>query len=148
MNDAFWSRKIAAKSAQEWSTEYRALQQDIPGWVERCGIEPTPQRIEWAGQILANQPACTVYAMSEAILVETGGPAFLDGVRRVVGRGTPHHLIAGERSAADWDVPDFVRDATQSYTELPGVGHLMMLEDPDAFCEIIGGTILRCGRPG
>ena len=142
--DAFWSRKIAAKSSQEWSAEYQALQEDVPGWVKRCGIEATAERVEWAAQILANQPASTVYAMSQAILHETSGPAFLDGVRRVVRCGLPYHLIAGERSAAAWDVPEFVRAAARSYTELPGAGHLMMLEDPDSFCRLVDSVLARC----
>ncbi len=53
------------------------------------------------------------------------------------------HLVAGERSAADWDVPDFVRRAARSYTEQPGAGHLMMLEDPDAFCQIVNEIMRR-----
>ena len=78
-----------------------------------------------------------MYAMSSAIVRETASPAYRDCVRRVVERICPVHLVAGEQSAADWDVPDFVRRAARSYTEQPGAGHLMMLEDPDAFCQIV-----------
>ena len=53
------------------------------------------------------------------------------------------HWVAGERSAADWDVPDFVRRAARSYTVQPGAGHLMMLEDPDAFCQIVNEIMCR-----
>ena len=141
LKDAFWSRKIAAKRPQEWSHEYQALQSDIPAWVERCGVSPTPQHVEWCRELLSNQPACTVYAMSKAILVETQEPGYLQAVHRVVDRGLPIHLIAGERSADAWDVPEFVRMAAASYTVIPETGHLMMLEEPDAFCKVVDRAV-------
>lgn len=41
------------------------------------------------------------------------------------------HLVAGERSAGGWDVPDWAKTAAASDTVVPGVGHMMMLEEPD-----------------
>ena len=141
LKDAFWSKTIAASSLDEWSERYRAMRDDVADWLTRCNIEPNAQRIEWATRILDNQPPETVHAMAQAIIAETGAPAYLDAVRRVVDRGLPIHLIAGERSAGEWDVPRFVRDAARTYTEIRGVGHLMMLEEPDAFCAAVD-TIL------
>ncbi len=136
LKDAFWSARIAEQGLEDWTRDYRRMQCDCTGWLQECGIEPSDERIRRAEAVFANQPADTVYAMSNAIVRETAAPAYLDCVRRVVERSCPVHLVAGERSAADWDVPDFVRRAARSYTEQPGAGHLMMLEDPDAFCQI------------
>ena len=108
------------------------MQQDVAATTRAWRIEPTAQRVEWLGSILAHQPADTIYAMSRAIIEETGDPGYLEMVRRVVESGVAIHLIAGERSAKAWDVPDFVRAAARSYTEIAGAGHLMMLEEPDA----------------
>jgi len=137
LKDAFWSHKIVEKEPARWEEEYRAMQADVPAWVQRCGISCTPQREGWTREILAWQPARTVYAMSRAIMVETTNPAYLQAVRRVLDSGLPVDLIAGEKSAAGWDVPDFVRSAARSYIEQPEVGHLMMLEAPDEFCRIV-----------
>jgi pimeloyl-ACP methyl ester carboxylesterase len=139
--DAFWSRKIAEKRPDEWAEEYRQMQSDPARWLERCDVEPDPQRTAWARHILEHQPATTVYAMAKAILAETLCPSHLDTVGRLLARGLPMHLVAGAKSAADWDVPDFVRTAAASYTEQPGVGHLMMLEDPDGFCRIVWSVL-------
>ena len=79
--------------------------------------------------------------MSNAIVEETLTPAYLDLVRRVVDRGVPIHLIAGERSAKEWDVPGFVRAAARSYTKIPATGHVMMLENPDAFCDAVNAIL-------
>ena len=137
LKDAFWSSSIAAQSPEDWAERYDAMRRDVTDWLTRCSIEPNAQRIEWATRMLDNQPPETVHAMSKAIIAETGAPAYLDAVARVVHRGLPIHLVAGERSAGEWDVPQFVRDAARTYTEISGAGHLMMLEEPDAFCRAV-----------
>jgi len=137
LKDAFWSSRIAAKDPNQWADEYRAMQEDVPGWLRRCGLEPTAERLEWARLILAHQPAETVQKMSQAIVNETRRPDYPAALRRVIERGVPVHLIAGEKSADAWDLPDLVRGAARSYVKQPGVGHLMMLEDPDGFCRIV-----------
>jgi pimeloyl-ACP methyl ester carboxylesterase len=139
--DAFWSRKIAASSPEEWAASYREMRADPAAWLERCQIRPDSRRTRWAEDILANQPASTLRAMSSAILAETLYPSYLETVRRLLDGGLMMHLIAGQSSAAAWDVPAFVRSAAASYTEQPNAGHFMMLEDPDAFCGIVVNLI-------
>ena len=124
LKDAFWSARIAERGLEDWTRDYRRMQCDCAGWLEKCGIELSDERIRRAEAVFANQPPETVYAMSNAIVRETAAPAYLDCVRRVVERSCPVHLVAGERSAADWDVPDFVRRTARSYTVQPGAGHL------------------------
>ncbi len=140
--DAFWSSAIVKKSLGEWTREYDQMRCDVRAWTVRCEVEPTQRNVLWMTDILDHQPASTVYAMSKAIVKETLNPAYLDVVRRVVDRGIPIHLIAGERSAKDWDVPDFVRAAACSNTTIPGTGHVMMLDDPDTFCRVVDATVL------
>ncbi|MCH7885796.1 MAG: alpha/beta hydrolase, partial [Planctomycetes bacterium] len=45
------------------------------------------------------------------------------------------------RSAHGWDVPPLVRDAARSYTEIGEAGHLMMMEQPDAYCRAVEACI-------
>lgn len=137
LKDAFWSSKIIAQSLTLWEHKYHSMQSDISAWLDACGIAHTDERKEWARQILAWQPAGTVYAMSRALVEQTRKPGYLQAVQNVFEHGTPVHLIAGEHSADAWDVPSFVRQAARSYTEMPGVGHLMMLEAPDEFCRAV-----------
>ncbi len=145
--DTFYSGKIAAMGPEEWSGEYRALQGDISAWVELWDLDQTPQHVEWCRQLLCNQPAGTIYAMSRAVVDETRKPGYLDAARRVVDRGLPIHLIAGQRSAAAWDVPEFVRRTAASYTIIPQTGHLMMLEEPHAFCREVDRLLLEEFQP-
>jgi pimeloyl-ACP methyl ester carboxylesterase len=134
LKDAFLSGAIARKDPAAWADELRAMQQDPRAWLAKNGIGPTEERIEWAAHILHNQPASTVHAMSRSIVKETGDPAYLAAVKRRVDSGLAIHLIAGEHSAAGWDVPGFVRRAARSDLVMPGCGHFPMLEQPDAFC--------------
>jgi len=141
VKDAFWSSRIIAKNPAEWAIEYHAMLADVASTVRKWGVEPTPQRLAWMEQILRNQPPETLYAMSRALVAETRAPSYLQAVRRVLDRGHPLHLIAGERSAKDWDVPSFVRAAAASYVVQPGTGHLMMFEDPARFCGIVESVL-------
>lgn len=141
--DTFWSRKIVAKGPREWAEQYRLMRSDPADWLRRCGIEPDARRVDWARQILDHQPAGTVHAMAKALLDETLRPGYLEVVRRLLDRGLPMHLIAGAKSAADWGVPGFVRRAAASHTEQPDVGHLMMLEAPAGFCDLVASLVLR-----
>jgi pimeloyl-ACP methyl ester carboxylesterase len=79
--------------------------------------------------------------MACSVVDITAGPEYLQEVRAILERGTPLHLLAGERSVGDWDVPDFVRRAAATSTVLPRVGHMMMLEDPEALLHAIAATI-------
>jgi hypothetical protein len=75
--------------------------------------------------------------MAHAVVEETGSPRYLEQVRRVVERGTSLFLLAGERSASGWDLPDWVRSSARSSIVQKDVGHMMMLEQPDEFCNVV-----------
>ena len=141
MKDAFWSRKIVDKTPENWRVEYESYLNDVPATLRHWGVEPTPRRLDWIHDILTNQPAGTLYAMARAIVTETQESQYLPIVRRVVDGGVPLHLIAGERSAEDWGLPDFVREKARSYTQIPDTGHLMMLEKPEEFCRVIDAIL-------
>ncbi len=140
--DAFWSRSIAAMSREEWEQRYTSMRGDVPRWLLQCGVKPTAKRVEWTTGILDNQPAATVRTMSVTLVESTAEPAYMEAVRRVCERGIAIHLIAGQRSAADWDVPCFIREAASTDTQIENTGHLMMLEAPDAFCQAVRSVAL------
>ena len=135
--DCYWSGKIARKPPGKWERSYARMAADPEGFLVKSGVAPTPERVAWTAAILAFQPASTVRAMSGALVGEGLAPSFLRGLRRLLDGGLELHLLAGERSAADWGVPDFVRGQARSYAEIRGCGHLMMLEAPDRFCRAV-----------
>ncbi|TDV02004.1 alpha/beta fold hydrolase [Paraburkholderia caballeronis] len=143
LGDAFWCRKIAGLGDDEWHKEHERLAGDPHGWLVNSGIEVTPQRLEWARLALANQPRETIQAMARAVVAETGDQRYLERIRGVVDRGAALFLLAGEKSVEGWNVPGWATDAAQAFVIQQGVGHLMMLEQPDEFCRIVGDIVAR-----
>jgi pimeloyl-ACP methyl ester carboxylesterase len=138
LKDAFWSSRIAKIPLERWMTQFEKMQSDPVAWLKSTGIEPSPQRIAWAETMLQReQPATTVHNMAHAVIAETSPPGYLEMIRRVIDRGAPLHLVAGEKSAANWSAPDWVRSTAASYSEIPKSGHMMMLEDPKGFTNVI-----------
>jgi pimeloyl-ACP methyl ester carboxylesterase len=74
--------------------------------------------------------------MARAVVEFTGRPGY-DQLLREVFRATPVHLVAGARSRPTWSVPDWALAAAASYAEIPGSGHMVMLEAPQAFGEVL-----------
>jgi pimeloyl-ACP methyl ester carboxylesterase len=143
---AFWCRKIAGLPDKDWYAEHGRLVADPEGWLTNSDVAITPQRVEWARGALANQPRETIRAMARAVVAETGDVGYLRQIRSVVERGTPLFLLAGERSASGWDLPDWARAAARDYVVQKGVGHMMMLEQPDEFCRIVEDMVARLAR--
>ena len=141
LEDTFWSRKIISDPPDIWDKKYDRMLGDIPECLSRWGISNTTQRVQWLRHVMANQPPSTVYAMACALVKETADPEYLQVVSRVVQR-IPTHLIAGERSAAAWGVPEYVRKQAASNHLQPDTGHLMMLEQPAEFCRIVDDILL------
>lgn len=135
--DAFWSSKVAAMPRAEAEAMLEEYRGDVPAWLAEQTIEETPQRVEWARSMFAAQPASSVQALANAVVQATSSPEYLPALDRVLESGIPVHLLAGERSRADWSVhEDFVRRAA-SFAIQPGVGHMMPIEDPEGFVSLL-----------
>ncbi|MBI1824961.1 MAG: alpha/beta hydrolase [Planctomycetes bacterium] len=141
LKDAFWSSKIAAMSPEEVAEFLRRDRSDPRGWLVRNRIEPKPDRIAWTKAMFETSPLGTVQAVARSVVEITSRPEYLADVRDVLDAGFSMHLIAGERSRNGWDVPAFVLDRAASFQIQPGVGHMMMLEEPEEFVSLVANTI-------
>ncbi|MCW3478443.1 alpha/beta hydrolase [Neisseriaceae bacterium JH1-16] len=140
LNDAFWSASVAKQPLAEVEALIAGFRADPEAWLARAGVEATPASLTEARRWLACQGGATVQAMGRAVVDATGGQEYLATLRRVFER-TPVHLVAGERSRAGWDVPDWALTAAASVTVLSNVGHMMMLEDPDGFGRAVAALL-------
>lgn len=134
LDDAFMCRRIAPLSAVEWQVELQRIQSRPAEWLARGGIAATNERLQMANYILHNQSAATLQAMARAVVKETADQAYLNTVRKLMKYSIPLHLVAGSRSAEKWNVPEWIRQGAASNLILAECGHMMMLEDPDLFC--------------
>jgi pimeloyl-ACP methyl ester carboxylesterase len=140
LNDAFWSSCIAHTPLEEVKAILAEYQRDPIGWLKRAGIPGEPDFLSMARAWLANQPASTLRAMARSVVAITSSPDFLSNLKQLFA-DVPVHLIAGERSADSWDIPDWAVHTAVSRTIMPHTGHLMMLEDPAAFGRVIAGLL-------
>ncbi|MDF0729222.1 alpha/beta hydrolase [Pseudomonas entomophila] len=136
LRDAFWSSAVAQMSAEEVQSMLAGFRTDVAGWLAGAGIAATSRTMETAASWLEYQPASTLQAMARSVLLETGADSYFSELRSLFST-TPVHLVAGERSREGWDVPGWAMEHAASTTIMPGVGHLMMLEAPQEFVQVI-----------
>jgi lipase len=139
--DAFWSTKIAAMTSEEADAMLEEFKNDIDGWLTRQKIQIKPKRQEWAKQMFDAQPARSVQALARAVVEATASPDYLPTMDGVILSGVPVHLIAGERSRAGWGVPDDFARLAASFSIQPKVGHMMQLEEPEAFLALVATRV-------
>jgi pimeloyl-ACP methyl ester carboxylesterase len=139
LGDAFWSRKISTRTLPEIDEEVAGFRDDVAAWIGRSGVAATPFALATAGLWLDNQPASTLRTQARAVIAATGERGYLELVRAILASGVPVHLVAGARTGAGWNVPEWLSAEAASSTIIPNAGHLMMLEDPEIFAE----TLLR-----
>ena len=115
--DAFWSAQVSTKTPDQVKAMLEADRADPPRWLRDSGVAPTDDRIRSAAEALAYQPASTIQATARAVVEYTGLPSYEHLLREVFER-TPVHLVAGARSRAGWNVPEWALTAAASYTEV------------------------------
>lgn len=146
--DAFWSAQLARMTPSEASEMLAGDRADPARWLRSSGVEPADELVRSAAELLDFQPASTIHAMARAVVDFTGRPGYATLLREVF-EHTPVHLVAGQRSRSGWDVPGWALAAATSYTEIPEAGHMVMLEAPHEFGQVIATVTASHGdRPG
>lgn len=136
LKDAFWSASVARMLPSEADQMLDGFRRDTKAWLARSGVAPEPRFLEVADRWLSQQPASTVRAMAKSVVEETGSSEYLPKLRGVFARSRVH-LVAGERSRPGWDVQDWAIREAVSFTVIPNTGHMMMLEDPSGFANML-----------
>jgi len=137
LNDAFWSAEIAKTPIDAVNNIIDSYKADVAGWIRGAGVEPTPEQLDIAAQWLDNQPGTTIKAQANAVVTETGRVDYLERFDTLTRNKIPVHLLAGETSFSGWDVPKNIVDKSSSMTKAPGCGHLLMLENPTLFAQLV-----------
>jgi pimeloyl-ACP methyl ester carboxylesterase len=130
--DAFWSQSIAAMSEAVARTSVTVSLSDPRSWLRDAGVGSSAENLNRASHAVSYQSWRTVWASAKTIVATTGDSRYEEMLRSVF-EEIPVHLVAGERSASDWHIPNWAREQATSNVVIPGVGHMMMLEEPRKF---------------
>jgi len=141
--DAFWTRTVSSMSLERVEGMMNEFLADPAAWLARSGIGGSAANIAMAERLLRNQPGNTVLQMAKSVVSITGQPRYLEIVRAVLDAGVPLHLLAGERSRGEWNVPGWVEARAASQTIIPETGHMMMVEKPREFVAAVEAAILK-----
>ncbi len=137
LKDAFWSAQIAQKSPEDVADIVDGYRADPDAWIGGAIAHPTALSARLAREWLDHQLASTLQAQARAVVKATGHEGYLQELRRIMTSDMPVHLIGGARSADGWDVPAWANDLCTSRIDIPDTGHLMMVENPDAFARAV-----------
>lgn len=137
--DAFWSSRIAEMPMVEVEDLLGSYRKAPVLWISNSIDQPDARAIALAARMLNRQPALTIRAMARSIVERTRAPRYLSDCRDLMQR-FPVALIAGSRSVSQWDVPAWAPQLASACLTLPGLGHLMMLEEPARFAK----AVLQC----
>ncbi len=137
LNDAFWSGQIARMSDQEVDDILAGYKENPSDWLESAGIAVDDDSLLQARAWFDRQPASTIKAQAKAVVTATARESYLSGLRDAVRGGLPFYLIAGARSAEGWDVPRWANRECRIRINIPGVGHMMMAQDPRRFAKAV-----------
>jgi lipase len=127
--DAFFSGALAESTPAAVAEQLSAAQGDPEAWLRDADLPPTPARVALAREWLARQGAAALQAAARTVVEATFAPDWSDRLSAVL-RTTPYALLAGERSAPAWAVPEAVRRGARGSEVVAGTGHFLPTEAP------------------
>jgi len=139
-SDAFLSSRLAPMSGDA-----------IRAWLEKARANPAAfvaqermafdtEQLARLEDWLAHQSAEAIHAMARALLVETVHPGYAMAVASVMA-SVPTYLIQGAKSVGALGVPPRLVAMAAGTITIPGAGHLMVLEAPEAVAAAVVAII-------
>ncbi|MEM9120515.1 MAG: alpha/beta hydrolase [Cyanobacteria bacterium P01_F01_bin.56] len=137
LKDAFWSSKIANMPLSEVTAIVSGYKEKPDEWIASAGVPISDWTLSLARSWLENQPPATIKAQATAVVEATRQSLYLKTIHKLMHSKIPINLIAGSRSAAEWDAPAWANQLCSMRININGVGHLMMAESPEKFATSI-----------
>jgi len=127
--NAFFSAALAESAPAIVAQRILAAQADPEAYLRDADLPPTPARVALAREWLARQGSDALQAAARAVVEVTFAPDWLDRLSDVLA-ATPYALLAGERSATVWAVPDAIGRGARGSEIVTGTGHFLPAEAP------------------
>jgi lipase len=141
LEDAFWTRSIADKTAAEVELEFKSYRDAPSKWMALAGIELTSKNEEIVATWLNNQPISTIQLMAKSVVEVTGAAEYLEKVEEVFTRKEVF-LVAGERSSAGWHVPANLKKFEAGNVLISNSGHMLMIDNPSETISYFSKTLV------
>lgn len=139
-SDAFLASRLAPMSAhaiRDWLEEAR----HDPGMMwRREGRRPTADGLARMREWLDHQPAQAIHAAAKAVLLDTGRAAYAKETQEVMAQ-VPTYLAAGAWTTPALRAPAWAAALAQELRVIDNAGHLMVLEQPEAFSQYVADVI-------
>jgi pimeloyl-ACP methyl ester carboxylesterase len=140
LKDAFWSAQIAQKTEAEVAEIIEGYRADPRAWMNGAVAHPSDLSSRLAVEWLDHQPASTIRAQARAVVDATGKDSYLQALQQTM-QSMPVTLICGVLSAEGWDTPAWASQQCRLRINIPGTGHLMMVDNPVAFAAAVKQSI-------
>lgn len=147
LEDAFWSASVGRMTPGEADAMLQGFKSDPVTWLRGALAGSRVDTAGLAARWLDHQPASTLRAMGQSVIAVTGDPSYPVILQQVFQRH-PVYLLAGEHSRPGWHVPRWALDTCAGYDVLDGCGHLMMIDQPDAFASSVNRFLAAHEQPG
>lgn len=140
LDDAFWSASVGRMSQDEAEAMLARLRAEPLAWLRGAIAEAPAHMAATAARWLDHQDAGTLRAMGRSVIDVTGDAGYLPMLCEVFERH-PVYLLAGERSRAGWNLPDWALTQCAGQATLAGCGHMLAAERPEVFAQAIRGFL-------
>lgn len=143
-SDAFLSSRLAPMSGDAVRVWLEKARADPAAFVAQERMAFDTDQLARLEDWLAHQPAEAIHAMARALLVETVHPGYGMAVASVMA-SVPTYLIQGAKSVSALGVPPRLVAMAAGTISIPGTGHLMVLEAPEAVATAVVAIIKELG---
>lgn len=138
--DATWSGRVCQMSPADFGAELQALRANPDAMLAHFSMQDTPENRRLLQYLFQISSPTAIHRTALSVVHITGQPAFLEQVARLP---VPIHMLVGKRSRAWWQAPAPLQNRFHDVHVIPQAGHMMMLDNPDAFYNTVARIIRR-----
>ena len=137
-SNAKLSRQIVKYSEAAFIESYEAFRLSAIDTVKHWFVNVRRQDLDdYIAEILKTT-AISMYRSASSLLDETAEPGLTGSFCRM---NIPRHFVIGEETIKIKAVPDEFRDSGVNTVIVPGVGHMMMVDNPALFTRTLAQTL-------
>lgn len=137
-SDAHLSREIVRRSETEFIAHYEAFKQIAVKTVQHWFVNGDRSDVEEYLQELLKTTPISMYRSAHSLIEVTAEEMFLKQFKQLP---LPKYFLIGEESIRLRGVPESFQGSNVQMIIVPGVGHMMMVDNPDVFNQTLAAVL-------